>query len=329
MKVLVLGGTRFLSKRIGAVAVAAGHDVVCAARGDHGRPPDGARFVRWDRNEPVPAVLASLRPDVVIDVTDTPAFAAQAVKTWPDAHWVFISTLNVYADLSRAGGNAADTPLVKPDQSGDPQAGPKSYGAMKVACENLVRAGTASSLVLRPGLIIGPGDPSGRFAYWPSHAAQAGFDGGELLVPGEPGDPVQFIDVGDLADWAVRSLDSRVQGCFDAVGPSLTKADFVAGLLKGVDSPAEPSYIPSDWLTRHDVAEWAGPRSIPLWTADQQSAGHMARDVTASLEAGLVISPVAQTSRSTMAWLKATPDAPVTGLTRAEERDLIALWKRH
>jgi len=268
--------------------------------------------------------LAALHPDAVVDVTGTPTFVTRAVAQWPDARWVFISTLNVYADLSKAGGSAADTPLVEPRDDGDPRADPEAYGAMKVACENAVRAGTASALVLRPGLIVGPGDDSGRFAYWPSHAAQAALDGGGLLVPGEPDDPVQFIDVGDLAVWAVHAIESGVDGCFDALAPSMTKADFVAGLIDGAGPGVEPVYVSSAWLLEHEVNQWMGPGSIPLWVADPAEAGMMTRDVAASLAAGLVVRPVTDAVRETLAWIKATPDAAVTGLTRAEERALLA-----
>ena len=324
MKLLVLGGTRFLSRRVAAEAMAAGHDVTCAARGEHGSPPDGTAFVRWDRADPVPAALAEARPDAVVDVTSTPAQAARAVAAWPDAHWVYVSTLNVYADETRRGASVADSDLVAPRETGDLRADPEAYGAMKVACENHVRAGAATALVLRPGLIVGPGDPSGRFAYWPSHAAQAGEDGGGLLVPGTPDDPVQLIDVGDLAGWIVRALERGTTGTFDAICPPLTRAEFVAGLQQGVGETVEPVYVPSAWLADQGVAEWSGPDSIPLWVADPQAAGFMTRDVSASLAAGLAIRPLADTVRATAAWLAATPDAVVTGLTRAEECDLLA-----
>jgi len=324
MRILVLGGTQFLSKRIAEVAVGAGHDVICAARGQHGDAPDGATFVRWDRAGAVPSELAALHPDAVVDVTGTPIFAQQAVVQWPDARWVFISTLNVYADMSQPGGTVADTALVEPIDDGDPSANPETYGAMKVACENAVLTGAASALVLRPGLIVGPGDSSGRFAYWPIHAAQAVLDGGDLLVPGEPGDPVQFIDVSDLARWVVRVIEDGVSGCFDALGSSMTRADFVAGLLDGVGAGINLVSVPSHWLLDHGVKEWWGPGSIPLWVADAGEAAMMTRDVTASLEAGLVIRPVAETVRDTLDWLQSVPNPVVTGLTRPEELRLLA-----
>jgi len=326
MRLLLLGGTRFLSRRIAAEALAAGHDVICAARGVHGQPPAGATFVPWDRDQPAPDALASLHPDAVIDVTDRPAHASTAVANWPDAHWVFISTLNVYADVSKPGGSALDTPLVAPRFDDDTATDPAAYGAMKVACEKLVLDGAASSLVLRPGLIVGPGDPSGRFTYWPVHAREAAADGAGLLVPGTPDDAVQFIDVGDLARWCVKGAADRLTGCFDAVAPSMSRADFLAGLEAGIGARLNPVYVPGSWLLEQAVTEWMGPESIPLWIDDEEFAGMMARDVTASLAAGLAVTPVAETVRLTLDWADATPDAAVTGVTKSKERELLSRW---
>jgi len=286
-------------------------------------PPSGAAFAKWDRATPPPAELVQLRPDAVIDVTSIPAYAESAVALWPKAHWIYISTVSVYSDLSRPGGTVLDTPLLPPLNDGDPRVNPDDYGSMKVACENYVRQGTASSLILRPGLIVGPRDRSGRFAYWPSHAAAAAIDGDGLLVPGQPADPVQFIDVGDLSRWVVRTLDDRMEGCFDAIGPSMSWADFMTGLGHGVGAHIQPVYASPEWLTNHGVVEWVGQRSLPLWVAGLASAGMLARDATAALGTGLVTRPIADTVSDTLAWLSSTPDAPVTGLTRAEERALL------
>ena len=316
----MLGGTRFLSRRISVEAARAGHEVICAARGVRGRPADSAAFVRWDRADPAPVELESLQPDVVVDVTSTPAFAARAVATWPRAYWVFISTVNVYADVATAGGSVSDTALVVPWAPGEPA----DYGREKAACEDMIRTQVASALILRPGLIVGPGDPSGRFTYWPRHAADAILDGGGLLVPGAPDDPVQFIDVGDLAAWVVAAVETRLEGTFDAIGPSMTRAEFMAGLSEGVGADLAQVYVPSVRLAERGIAEWMDPRSIPLWISDPRSQGLMARDVSASLDAGLTLRLVADTVRETLAWLQSTPGAVVTGLTRAEERELLA-----
>jgi nucleoside-diphosphate-sugar epimerase len=194
---------------------------------------------------------------------------------------------------------------------------------MKVACEQLVRDGAASALVVRPGLIVGPHDPSGRFAYWPVHAARALEDGRPLLVPGAPDDPVQVVDVRDLAAWILAGAEQRLTGTFDGLGPSVSRRSFVAALAVGVGGAPELRWVPSAELVRLGVRDWAGEGSLPLWIGEEGYEGFMARDVSASLAAGLEVRRLEQTVHDTLAWLREDPDAPVTGLTREEELDLL------
>src|SRR6476469_5226975 len=227
MRILVLGGTAFLSREVAARAVERGHEVVCAARGESGSVPDGARLVRWDRTEQPPAELVALNPDAVVDVARLPSHVRRAVAAFPDAHCSFVSTCNVYADEGTAGGTA-ESPLKEPiTDDVDPASSSEAYGAMKVACEQVVRQGARAAFVARPGLIVGPHDPSGRFAYWPAHAAAAAEDGGPLLVPGEPDDMVQVIDVRDLADWIVGAAEAGLTGAYDGNAASVTRQAFV------------------------------------------------------------------------------------------------------
>src|SRR4051794_23895754 len=185
MRVLVLGGTVFLSKAVAAEAVRRGHEVTCAARGTSGSVPDGATLVEVDRTRPLPD-LGEL--DAVVDVARQPSWVRNAVAAWPDAHWVFVSTVNVYADDATPGGTPATLPLVDAiTDDVDLKERPEAYGPMKVTCERIVLKGASSSMVMRPGLIVGPGDPSGRFSYWPRRLST----GGEVLAPGDPADVMQ------------------------------------------------------------------------------------------------------------------------------------------
>jgi len=203
MKLLVLGGTIFLSRAVAEEAVRRGHDVVCACRGTSGTVPDGARHVVLDRDADDPAVVLDGDFDAVVDVARHPSRVRSAVAALPDAHWVFVSTINVYPDNGTPGGHPGNLTLHDPIATDeDPASGPDVYGAMKVACEQIVTGGAGSSMVIRPGLIVGPGDLSGRYTYWPARLA----DGGEVLAPGAPEDPAQIIDVRDLADTARDTL---------------------------------------------------------------------------------------------------------------------------
>lgn len=295
MKLLVLGGNAWLSRTVAEHALAAGHDVTCANRSG-GSP---GIHVRWDRADAVPQSLLQ-HWDAVIDVSRDPEHVRRAVAALGDAHWVFVSTASVYEDAREPGGTT-DAPTLDPVGDG--------YGELKVACEDAVRAGARTSTIVRPGLIVGPGDPSGRFAYWASRV------GARVLVPGRPDDPVQFIDVRDLAAWIVELAERQHSGAFDAVCPPITKAEFMTAL------DAEPVYATG--LLERGVTEWAGPDSIALWIDDPAMAGFLARDVRASTRAGLRIRPLIDTVRDTAAWLASTPDAPITGISRERELELL------
>src|SRR3954449_561675 len=157
MRLLVLGGTVFLSRAVAADAVARGHDVTCAARGASGSVPDGARLVVVARTQPLPQLGEF---DAVVDVARQPSWVRNAVAAHPQAHWVFVSTVNVYADDATPGGTPASLPLVEAvEEDTDLRDHPEAYGPMKVACERIVLDGAASAMVMRPGLIVGPEDP--------------------------------------------------------------------------------------------------------------------------------------------------------------------------
>lgn len=322
MKLLVLGGSVFLSKAVAADAVRRGHEVTCANRGTSGSVPDGAELVVWDRTEPAPGDLSD-DFDAVVDVGRYPSWTRSAVGAFPSAHWVFVSTVNVYSDESTPGGRPDTLPLREPlledvDLSVDMEA----YGPMKVACEQIVRDGAASATVIRPGLFVGPGDPSGRFTYWPARMAE----GGSVLAPGRPGDSTQVIDVHDLATWIVTAAETRLVGDYDGVGHATTMADLLSAVAAGCDADVELTWVPQEFLTEQGVEPWAGPDSLPLWLPRPAYDGMTAHDATPSYDAGLVTRPVADTARETLAWLQATPDAKVTGMSREREAELLALW---
>jgi nucleoside-diphosphate-sugar epimerase len=283
--------------------------------------PDGAAQVVWDRAEPVPAGLVETAYDAVVDVARMPSWVRSAVAAFADAHWVFVSTINVYADESTPGGRPGTLPLREPiaddvDLTEDPEA----YGPMKVACEQAVRDGAASWTVIRPGLIVGPGDPTGRFTYWPARLA----DGGEVLAPGRPEDRMQVIDVRDLAAWIVTAAEARTGGDYDGVGEVLAMGDLLAQVASGCGVEPELTWVPQELLAEQGVEPWAGPGSVPLWLPRPEYDGMCAHDPEPSYAAGLVLRPLADTARETLAWLQATPGATVTGMTREREAEVLA-----
>lgn len=326
MRLLVLGGTVFLSRAVAQEAVRRGHDVTCACRGESGPVPEGAEHVVWDRSGPVPTDLLNAEFDAVVDVTRQPSWARAAVAAFPSAHWVFVSTMNAYADDATPGGSPATLPLHDPiDSDEDPASGPEVYGAMKVACELIVSAGADSSMVVRPGLIVGPGDPSGRLGYWAARLGDAGSHP-EVLAPGTAQDPVQMIDVRDLAAWLVESAEVRRVGVFDGSAHPSTFGEFLTETFAAAASPTTLTWVDQGFLGSQDVAPWMGPRSLPLWLPLPEYAGLMCHDVGASYDAGLRTRPFAESVQDTLSWLREHRDAAVTGLSRAEEAEVLAAW---
>lgn len=310
MRLLVLGGTQFLSREVAAQATRRGHEVVCANRGLSGALPPGTAAVRWDREEPAPPELAAAGPyDAVVDVARRPTHVRHALDAVPDAHWVFVSTISVYADDSDPAGPGAGR-LHEPTG--------EEYGPLKVACEELVRDRAASATVVRPGLVVGPGDPSGRFAYWSRRAGETG----ALLGPGDPGSLVQVIDVRDLAGWILTLAEQRPEATLDAVGPRLPMAELVAAVAPA----AAVTWVPDDFLAAQGVEPWAGPDSIPVWLPRPQYDGMLAHDARPALDAGLTVRSLAETVHDTRAWLDADPAARIDGITREREAALLATW---
>ena len=320
MKLLVLGGTVFLSRAVAADAVARGHEVTCAARGESGTVPEGARHVKFDRHAPEWTTLEG-EWDAVVDVARTPSWVASALDHLADAHWTFVSSISVYADHATPGGTPDTLPVLPPITEDVEQDTAEKYGASKVACEQDVLARAREALVIRPGLIVGPGDPSGRFAYWPDRLAE----GADVLAPESPDRDTQCIDVRDLAAWIVTCGEQRLTGVYDATGRAVRLGDLVDEVVAAVGGNANVVWASADFLLDRDVSHWAGPRSLPLWLPDD-ARGMTSHDVTAAFEAGLITRPIGETAVDTLTWLRSDPDAPRTGLSRAEEQDLLDDW---
>jgi len=321
MRLLILGGTQFLGRAIAARAFAMGHDVTCAARGITGTVPSGVGFIRVDRNEPDGlAPLAGREFDAVVDVSRHPGQVRRAVAALKQhvGHWSFISTVSVYAD-NRTPGQRADTaPLRAPIALEIEHSTEETYGAAKVACEQAIGE---DGFICRAGLIAGPEDPTGRFTYWPTRLDR----GGEVLVAGTPDDAFQFIDVRDLARWIVHAAQTRLAGCFDAIGPSYTRGRFLAECAEALGSSCTFTWVDRAFLENQDIRRWSGPRSLPLWLPLPEFAGFNTRDTSPARDCGLTVRTLSGTARDTLAWAQ-TAAAPVTGLTAAEESTALKAW---
>ncbi|MGW1681411.1 NAD-dependent epimerase/dehydratase family protein [Saccharopolyspora sp. NPDC002376] len=321
MRILVLGGTVFVGHAVAAEALKRGHDVVCAARGASGRVPEGAELVAVDREEGLGA-LAGSQFDAVVDVARNYQWVRSALETLGDAgHWTFVSSINVYSD-NETTGQSTDGPLLEPITDSADTSTPESYGGIKVACENAVRAAMGErAFVVRPGLITGPGDPSDRFGYWPLRMSR----GGQVLVPDTPDAPSQHIDVRDLATWIVTAAERGLAGTFDGIGPVTTLGALLTEIAELVAPPGTSiAAVAPEALAEAGTQRWSGPKSLPLWIPDGYD-GFASHDAAPSLAAGLRIRPLAETVAAALATEQERgPDRErKAGLTAAEETELL------
>ena len=304
MNILILGGTAWLSSTIARTAIGRGHHVTCAARGTD-TPPQGCAFIPLDRNQPdAYATLPNITWDAVVDVTTSRNFAADAVTHIRTNQWVYVSSASVYADMSDPSRDET-TPLVSPEGADTPG----NFPAAKVACEQQFPPET--TCIIRPGLIGGAGDPTGRSGYYPWRFAHP--TGLEALVP-DRRMPVAMIDVADLAAWIVHCMEHQVVGVFNAVGPAHTLND-VYEL-----SPIPVREVPTDVLLAAGINQWLGPTSLPLWLADPNLQYAMVFDSTAAQNHGLTTRPLAETLQAAAH----TFQPGTSGLTDEEERELRA-----
>ncbi len=326
-KILILGGTGFLGPALVAVARGRGHTLTLFNRGktNPGRFTD-LEQLHGDRNGQLDA-LRGHRWDAVIDdsgyvprhVHDSATLLAPSVQ-----HYLFVSTISVYTDGSKPiDENSPVAKLEKPTE--DPGNG--AYGPLKALCETAAAAAMPGRVtVVRPGLIVGPEDPTDRFTYWPLRLAR----GGEVLAPGQPSDPVSYIDVRDLAHWMIAVVERTLTGTFNATGPATTLG--VGALLDGckqaAHSDAKLTWVDVDFLDRQDVHGWV---DLPVWLSprgEETYLGRINRDK--AVKAGLTFRSVADTARDTLAWWNTLPEArrakPKAGLTPERERQVLAAW---
>ncbi len=317
MRVLILGGTGWLSGRVTQRWIHATAEVTCLARG--GRPAaDRARLVVADRSEPdAYAGVADRDWDEVVDISSRAEHVASAVAALADraAHWTYVSTLSVYADETTIGADES-AGLHEPAVPGDEY----DYGREKVGAEASVRTALAGrAAIVRPGLIVGPGDPSDRFGYWVGRFALAGHE--PVLIPGRPDLMTQFIDVEDIADFVFAAGRDRWTGVANAIGEPLPFSTLVE--LARAEAGHTGELIPAgdEWLTAHEVGHWAGSRSLPLWLPADMP-GFSTRSNAAYLAAGGGIRPLHDTLADERSRGLDRPRS--AGLSRAEELDLVA-----
>ena len=318
--VLLLGGTGWLSARIAEGWLARGARVTCLARG--GRPaPDGAELVVADRGESgAYDVLAGRTWDEVVDVSSDPVAVSAAVEALGERarHWTYVSSISVYTDVTEPDADESAA-LAEPLEPGEEY----DYPRAKAAAELAVRGRRGPTAVIRPGLIVGPGDPSDRFGYWPARFALAG--DGPVLVPVLDGASSQVIDVDDLAPFLVDVGSRGWEGTADAVGPSIPLAGVLDTARRLAGHSGRLVTADDGWLCAHGVAYWMGPRSLPLWLPPGYGASRRRRGAMYRAAGGR-IRPIEETVARTLTDERARglSRSRAAGLERAEELALLA-----
>jgi len=327
MKILVLGGTSWLGGEVAMAGLERGHSVTCLARGRSGRVPEGAAFVPADREDAT--AYDAVRDqywDGVVDVSWQPGFVRGAVSALAGhtVTWVYVSSCSVYLTHDTVG--ADESAAVLPPLAGL-SATRETYGAAKVACERAVIdvVGRDRTVIARSGLIGGPGDHTDRTGYWPWRFAHPAAADGSVLVPAEQQVATQVVDVRDLALWLVHCIEDSASGVFNVSGPATPLCDHLAAARKVAGHDGALVRVSNEWLVEHQVQEWAGPRSLPLWLCKAGWEGFAARSADAALAAGLVCRPLEQTLSDVLDWegLRDHAGPRLAGLEPEEERLLI------
>lgn len=305
-RLLILGGTRFIGPHIVEEAKRRGYTVTLFNRGKSN--PDLFTDVEQLRGDRDASQLEALEGRTWDAVVDTSAYYPRVVREALDVlddridHYVFISTISVYEDFGTFGLDE-DSPLETLEDPTTEDVSGATYGGLKVLCEEAAREhGPEALTVIRPGVVAGPRDHTDRFTYWPVRAAR----GGEMLVPGDGDDPVQYIDARDLAAWVLDTVDDQITGTYNAVVPrdSVTVRDLVEASQEAADDPAEPIFVDESFLLERDAAG-----DFPMWTPRSgKAAGVYSVSAERAHKAGMKTRPVTQTAADTLEWFQSLPD---------------------
>jgi 2'-hydroxyisoflavone reductase len=327
VKILILGGTAFLGPELVRAAQARQHTLTLFNRGktNPGLFPDVEKL-RGDRDGDLEA-LEGRAWDAVVDtsgyvprvVSASATLLAKSVK-----QYVFVSSISVYPDFSKPGLSEESPVAPLPEGAAEEGARGELYGAFKAACERAAEAAMPGRTTsVRPGLIVGPGDATDRFTYWPARIAR----GGEVLAPGDPAAPVQFIDARDLAGFLVKLIEDGHTGTYNATGPKgvLTMAELLHGCKVVLGADARFTWVPDPFLAEKEVGPWM---ELPLWIPAPEGAGLGAVSIAKALAHGLTFRPTGDTIRDTQAWhLTRTGPTMKIQLKPEKEAAVLEAWR--
>lgn len=319
MNLLVLGGGQFVGRHIVEAALERGHTVSTFNRGKTNPQlfPQVHKLI-GDRGAGDLRALEQGTWDAVVDVNGYfPRELRQSTSLLRGrvGRYLFISTVSVYADPNRTD---EDGPVRRVENPETQEMTPEVYGGLKAICEGIVRQvyGEQATIV-RPHLVVGPHDHTGRFSYWPWRAAQ----GGEMLFPAPPDDTMQLIDARDLAAFVVHLLEHDTPGTYNGARPHFTLAELQSALAQATGNAFEPVWVDAGFLQQQGVRPWV---DLPAWIPGD---GLSRTPTQRSQQAGLKCRSLLETVQDTLIWLKSLPEVKVVGISREREAELLEAWK--
>ena len=325
MKILILGGTQFVGRHLAKAALRRGHELTLFNRGRTGAGlfPE-AEHLTGDRDGAGLEVLRGRSWDAVVDTCGyVPRVVRQSAELLAEAaaRYVFISTISVYAGFKTPNQDETAPLGILEDPNTEEVTG-ETYGPLKVECEHAVEAAfPGRALIVRPGFIVGPYDPTDRFTYWPRRVAA----GGDVLAPGTPEQPIQVIDARDLAAWTIHLVEREETGIYNATGPdyALTLGAVLETCQQVSGSDAYLRWVSDTFLKANDADS---TRLLPFYVSSSSDmAGLMTADIGKAVAQGLTFRPLAETIADTLAWDKTRPaDVPLkVGMPPEQERELL------
>jgi 2'-hydroxyisoflavone reductase len=332
MKILILGGTKFLGRHLVDAALAAGHEVTLFNRGKTNPTLfPNVETILGDRAQDIEKLASAGRKwDAIIDVAGyvprIVRLSAQGLEK-NVGRYVFISSISAYAGFQKVGINESD-PVGKLDDESVEEVTGETYGPLKALCEKTVEEIYGDrALIIRPGLIVGPYDPTDRFTYWPMRVKR----GGDMIAPDKPQTPIQIIDVRDLSEFIMKLIEENASGIYNATGPDheLFMGEMLDACKRVSGSVATFHWASTEFLKEHEVQPWS---DLPVWLPDtEEEAGFSRIDVSKAIRAGLKFRRLEDTIRDTIAWADTWPADHEwhAGLNPDKEKVLLTLLKRN
>jgi len=329
LRILILGGTRFLGVHQVEYALERGHAVTLFNRGRTNPElfPNVEKLV-GDRNDDL-AALEGGEWDVVIDNSSSiPRWVRQSAQLLQGSarQYIFTSSISAFADFSTAGMDETAPVGTLEDPTIEEITG-ETYGPLKALCEaEAERAFPGRATIVRPGLIVGPRDNTDRFTYWPVRIDR----GGEVMAPGDGTDPVQFVDGRDLGAWMIRLAEEGHTGVYNATGPAsrMTISGLLDGIREATGSDATFTWVSAEFLEEHEVQPWV---QMTVWVPGSGEFMGLAQvNCEKAIAAGLAFRPLADTARDTLAWWKTLPaerrEEPRAGCPPELETKVLTAW---